>query len=224
MTASLLNLAALGVREDLDSGYPSELMSTHSTPRRIGILLAAGRGRRMGRTKQLIDWPTAEGTKPLVAAAYDAVRPICDEMVVVTGHEAEAVAAALAVRPFHRVDSDPDAPMFESIRTGLERAFSLDPIATVVLQPADHPEISATTLTVLTQWSIQRPAQAVVPEYRGRGGHPVFIPAAVAQNILAANCPSGLADFWLRHPELCVRLLVDDPTVARDIDTPADLP
>ncbi len=87
--------------------------------RRIGVILAAGRGGRMGGTKQLKLWPSADGEKPLVAAAYDAIRPICDEMVVVVGDAADEVAAALGERPFHRTISDSDDPMFESIRAGI---------------------------------------------------------------------------------------------------------
>jgi molybdenum cofactor cytidylyltransferase len=191
--------------------------------RRIGVILAAGRGRRMGRTKQLVEWPAADGPKSLVAAAYDAIRPICDDMVVVFGHDAEAVAAALAGRSFVRASSDPDAPMFESIRAGLRAAQSIDRAAAVVLQPGDHPEVAAGTLTALADWSLQRPVQAIIPKYRGRGGHPVLIPPAVAEALVAAACPSGLGDFWRVNPELCVRLPVEDPAIVRDIDTVEDL-
>lgn len=208
------------------SPVPNRLLQNFPmpTPRRIGVLLAAGRGGRMGRTKQLVDWPTVEGPKPLIAAAYDSIRPICDDMVVVLGHDAEAVAAALANRQFHSAQSDPDAPMFDSIRAGLEAARSIDPNATIVLQPADHPAVALATLTALTDWSLQPPVQAVIPEYQGRGGHPVLIPPTVAASILEADCPNGLGQFWIDHPESCNRLPVDDPTILRDIDTPGDLP
>ena len=178
----------------------------------------------MGRIKQLVPWPTVEGAKPLVAAAYDAIRPICDEMVVVLGHEADAVAAALGDRPYRRAASHSDAPMFESIRAGLEAARSIDPNATIVLQPGDHPEVAAATLTTLTDASRQRPVQAIIPEHAGRGGHPVLIPGHIAVILLDTDCPTGLGDFWADHPELCVRLPVDDPFILRDIDTPFDLP
>ena len=177
----------------------------------------------MGCIKQLVPWPTVEGAKPLVAAAYDAIRPICDEMVVVLGHEADAVAAALGDRPYHRAASRPDAPMFESIRAGLEAARSIDPDATIVLQPGDHPEVAAATLTVLIESSRQRPVQAIIPEHAGRGGHPVLIPAPIVTVLLDSDCPTGLGDFWAAHPERCVRLPVDDPSILRDIDTPFDL-
>jgi molybdenum cofactor cytidylyltransferase len=193
------------------------------TPRRIGVILAAGRGRRMGGTKQLAVCDTAQGPKPLVAAAYDAICAICDEMIVVLGHEAEAVAAALGERKFHRVDADPDAPMFESVRGGLMAAQSIDPDAAVVLQPGDHPDVAPATLHALKNWSLKRPVRTIIPEYGGQGGHPVLIPAAVVALVVEAQCPEGLGQFWTDHPELCYRLAVDDAGVIRDVDLVRDL-
>jgi molybdenum cofactor cytidylyltransferase len=92
-----------------------------------------------------------------------------------------------------------------------------------VLQPGDHPEVAAATLTTLADWSLKRPVQAIVPEYRGRGGHPVLIPTAVAEILVAAECPTGLGDFWLANPDMCVRVPVEDPAIVRDIDTAEDL-
>jgi molybdenum cofactor cytidylyltransferase len=207
-----------------------------------GVILAAGRGRRMGCTKQLVEWPTSTGPKPLVAAAYDAIHPICNDIVVVLGHEPEAVAAALGDRPFRRAESDPDAPMFESIRAGIAVVIEeVEPFASVILQPGDHPEVSPATLHALKRHSVdqlatitdvrglptseqRRPLRtAIIPEFRGRGGHPVLIPPDVARMILEADCRKGLGQFWSEHPEFCHRLPVDDPTILRDIDTPGDL-
>jgi molybdenum cofactor cytidylyltransferase len=194
-----------------------------STPRRIGVILAAGRGRRMGGTKQLASWTTADVAKPLVAAAFDAIRPICDEMVVVVGHEADAVAAALCGRQFETACGDPDAPMFESIRAGIGAARGIDPAAMVVLQPGDHPQVAASTLDALTNASHQRPVHAIIPQYGSSGGHPVLIPPEVAAIVLQAECPAGLGEFWIEHPELCHRVPVDDRGVVRDVDTLGDL-
>src|SRR4051794_5211915 len=101
-------------------------MSAGTNSRRIGVILAAGRGQRMGGTKQLVIWRGPDGPKPLVAAAYDAIRPICHEMVLVVGHEADAVAAALGQREFYRVEADPNFPMFESIRAAMRAAQKID--------------------------------------------------------------------------------------------------
>ena len=123
-----------------------------------------------------------------------------------------------------RAESDPDLSMFESIRAGLRAALAIDPNATIVLHPADHPEVALSTLHALTDWSLQRPVCAIIPEHAAHGGHPILIPPHIAAIVLNADCPSGLAQFWLDHPELCHRLPVNDPSILRDIDTPADLP
>jgi molybdenum cofactor cytidylyltransferase len=191
--------------------------------RYIGVILAAGRGRRMGRTKQLVSWPTSAGDVPLIVAAYEAIQPNCNDMVVVLGSEAEEVAAALGNRQFTRITGNSEAPMFESIRIGICAALKIDPTATIVLQPGDHPDVAPSTLKILADWSRQRPGQAIIPEYRGRGGHPVLIPPAIAAMLIDADCPTGLGEFWTTHPELCWRVPVDDAGVLRDIDTLEDL-
>jgi len=192
--------------------------------KRIGVILAGGRGRRMGSTKQLKLCSTIEGAKPLICAAFDAIRPICDAMVVVLGHDANSVAAVLGDRKFESASSDPDRPMFDSIQAGFLAAREMDPDATIVLQPGDHPEVAAATLSALVEWSLMQPVRAVIPEHAGRGGHPVLIPANIAKLILENDCPYGLGQFWVDHPEWCIRIAVDDPSMLKDVDTQADLP
>jgi hypothetical protein len=51
----------------------------------------------------------------------------------------------------------------------------------------------------------------------------VFIPPLVAKILVAADCPTGLGDFWLANPEHCVRVPIADPAVTRDVDTLDDL-
>jgi molybdenum cofactor cytidylyltransferase len=177
----------------------------------------------MGGRKQLTPWPSATGCKPLVAAAFDAIHPICDDMVVVLGHIADSVVNALEGRAFHRAESDPDAPMFESIQAGLRTALGIDSNTTVVLQPSDHPEVASSTLSTLATRSLKRPGQAIIPQAATGGGHPVLIPSRICALLLETDCPHGLGQFWLDHPELCCRVPINDPNVVRDIDTPADL-
>ncbi len=172
----------------------------------------------MNGAKQFEPWPTEAGPLPLVAASFDAIEKVCDKMIVVLGHRADEVATLLADRPFHRVDSDPDAPMFESIRAGLSAACDLAPNANILLHPGDHPEVANTTLNHLIDVGREHNKCAVLPEHKGQGGHPVLIPPSVLQQILSAKCPQGLRGFWLNHPGHCQRLDVDDPSCIRDVD------
>ena len=184
-----------------------------------GILLAAGRGRRMGQTKQLVHW----NSQPLVAAAYDGIASVCDEMIVVLGHEQADVAASLAARRFHQVTSDPDAEMFVSLRAGLRAALDKNPETNCMLQLGDHPRVKPETLQVLVANANECPGLAVLPTYRQRGGHPILIPPLVARQIVEADVEGGLRMFWKNHADTLVRIEVDDPGIAMDIDTPEDL-
>ncbi len=190
--------------------------------RPIGVLLAAGRGHRMNGAKQFYPWPTAEGEKTLVAAAYDAISPVCDAMIVVLGHRAEEVADVLRPRRFLQVQSDPDAPMFESVRAGISAALSLYQDAPLLLHPGDHPEILLETLEKILAAADDDAERAILPEYQGQGGHPVLIPAKIGQHLLETDCPQGLRQYWEDHPQCCVRLPLDDHRVIQDIDSLAD--
>jgi CTP:molybdopterin cytidylyltransferase MocA len=185
-------------------------MSAGTNSRRIGVILAAGRGRRMGGTKQLLSWQGPDGTKPLIAAAYDAIRPICHEMIVVVGHEADAVAAALGEREFYRVEAEPDFPMF-------------DPTASVVLQPGDQPAVAPSTLQRLIDLSYYS-TKAIIPQFEGRGGHPILIPPSLAATLITIWLPNQGLNALLAYPTFGRRTVVDDPSILRDIDTPHDLP
>jgi CTP:molybdopterin cytidylyltransferase MocA len=178
----------------------------------------------MGRVKQLVSWPSPAGEVPLVAAAYDAIAGACREIVVVLGHEPDAVAAALAPRPYRPVFSNPDADLFDSIRAGLIEAHSRDATACVLVQPGDHPEVKKQTLAAILAARLQTPQLAILPEFNERGGHPALLPPCLIQRLLEESCPAGLGQFWRENPELCRRLPVDDPGVVRDVDVPADLP
>lgn len=188
----------------------------------IGVLLAAGRSGRMGRLKQVLPWPPESGERTVAAAAFDAVAPACCAMVVVVGHEAESVLASLGERKFVAVHVDSQAEMLNSVKAGLQAARALHSSADVLLHPADHPEVERETIDRLVQELAATPEQAVMPEFAGRGGHPVVIPVALVESILAYRANGGLRQYWLDHPDRCRRLAVDDGSVVLDLDVPAD--
>ena len=193
--------------------------------KRTGVLLAAGRSARMGRPKQLLPWPPKrENQKPLVAAAFDAIARVCDEMVVVVGYESDAVVAALSDRKFESIDAvNGRAEMMDSVRSGLGLPFLRDPsITQFLLQPADHPQVRLDTLESLIREAEVSSHCAVMPQFRSRGGHPTLLPRSVAEAILNSLGHGGLRQFWIDHPELCIRIPVDDPGVVFDIDTQSD--
>jgi molybdenum cofactor cytidylyltransferase len=176
-----------------------------------GVLLAAGRGSRMGETKQLLPWE--DGT--VVEASFDAIAPYCDSMVVVVGADQKRVVETLGSRDFTVVESDPDAEQLTSIKLGLAVAKG-----DVLLHLADHPVVPPEVVKAIL---LVRNDLATIPTSGGKGGHPVFIPQNVVAKILGWNGEGGLRQFWEEHPQFVERLPVENAQgMLIDLDTPED--
>lgn len=188
-----------------------------------GVLLAAGRSRRMGVPKLVLAWPPG-GASTVIAAAFDAIAPFCGRIIVVVGDDPASVACALAGRPHQSVAGAPDCDMLASAQCGLAAALAArgDPAHWIMLQPADHPLVEASTIARLLEYasSSARSTMAVMPEHDGRGGHPVVIAARAVSDILAWRGEGGLAGHWRSRAAEVLRIPVDDSGVVLDLDTP----
>jgi CTP:molybdopterin cytidylyltransferase MocA len=166
----------------------------------LGVVLAAGASRRMGRPKALLE---LDG-RTLVQAHVDAFRPVCDAIVVVTSDQITVDVVGAEVL----VNRAPDAQMIDSLRLALiDRAVNH-----AIVTPVDVPPAAAGTLTAL----LAVPAPAVPVDDGGRPGHPVLIGRQEIAAILAAP-PGGGLRALLRQ---AARIAVADPDVALDFDDP----
>lgn len=181
------------------------------------LVLAAGLSRRMGANKLLAEL----GGEPLVARAVDAAlgsraRPV----VVVLGHEAERVRAALAGRAvvFARNEA-PAAGLSASLRAGLA-ALPAGAAGTLVCL-ADMPWVRASHLDALLAAFERDPRRPIcVPTFEGRRGHPVLWPARHFPALDALRGDRGARELLdVFAAELCY-VPVADAGVTRDVDTP----
>jgi molybdenum cofactor cytidylyltransferase len=187
-----------------------------------GVLLAAGRGRRMGRLKQLLPW----GNSTVVAAAFDALAPHCGAgMVVVLGEEAERIMGALAGRTFQSVEGDSDAEQIDSARRGLGCAVGIPGGQRVLLHPADQPIIPPSVVEALLRRACES-RRVLIPTHRGRGGHPVLIPTGIVKAIISSEpdlTARGLRAYWESHPDQVERIEFPDASdLIMDLDSPDD--
>lgn len=184
------------------------------------VILAAGRSQRFGdenKMLHLIDGQTMiRHTVNAVLAAG------LGDVVVVTGHEADAVERALQGLPIRCVrNATPWAGMGTSLATGANAVFREAEAMFIVL--GDMPRLKTNTLlTLLAALDLQRGHDIVVPVHDGRRGHPVLFAKRYFTRLCALSGDTGARDLLNKHPERFDAVNVDDPGTLLDIDTPGD--
>ncbi len=187
--------------------------------RSIGIVTAAGSAERFGGRKLLVP---IDGEPLLDRTIGSLLDGGVDEIIVVvpkgsTELERDVNAFLDArVRPIE--NPDPSRGMFSSIQ---EAAAEVDGDAIVVL-PGDMPFVRSETVAALLGAYARRPA-IISPRYEGKRGHPVVLPAALRDEIRAADPRSNLHEIIKKHQNERVDVDVADRGVVRDVDTPEDL-
>lgn len=191
----------------------------------VGVLLAAGRSRRMGRPKLTMAWPPDTGASTVIASAYDGLATLAGAGIVLITNDdqADALRAALGQRPCAIITADSEAPMFESVRAGLRAALRADTDpAGVWLHPGDHPVITPAVRESLLTAADRHPNLATMPTFAGKGGHPVWIPRHWCRRLVDERGEGGLRAVWERYPTEIQRVPVDDASCVLDLDTPED--
>jgi molybdenum cofactor cytidylyltransferase len=180
------------------------------------VLLAAGQSRRMGAFKALLPFGGRSVVETCVANLREA--GVC-EVVVVVGHRGDEVRAVLAGVTDVRfaVNDDAGSEMGVSIARGVE-AVSDDRKALLVAL-VDQPAVPPSAIESLIEARARTCARLILPEWRGRGGHPVLIDLSLREELLSVVPASGLRAIFDAHSAEVLRLPVTSPFVARDMDT-----
>ena len=193
---------------------------TADTADPVVLLLAAGRGSRLGEDKPLMH----VGGVPMVQrtlSVYRKARRVRDIVLVVPPGRAEEFA------PWRRVDvhvvenPEPDRGMISSIRTALSSAWALE--RHFLIAPVDVPFVKPALVDQLVMTFVARDCKIVLPVYRGLGGHPGLFHASLRDEFFLHGDTAGTREILLRHQTATVRLSVPDPDIGFDVDTPDDL-
>lgn len=186
---------------------------------RLGAVVpAAGLSLRMGALKPLL----ALGGSTVLECAVACLREAgAVDVVVVTGREADAVAALArraGARPVHNPHFEEG--MFGSVVTGVA-ALGPEVDAFFVL-PADTPLVRPATCRIVAAALAAGDADWAVPCFAGRRGHPPVVCARLVPAILGHDGARGLRAV-LEAPGVAVAEVdVPDAAVLMDLDEPGD--
>lgn len=149
----------------------------------VAVVLAAGTSERLGQPKQLLE---LEG-RPLLQHAVDRAAAHFDEVVVVLGHEAVAIEAAVALPSNARtVLNERFAEGHHgSVRVGFAAATA-DGVD-VALLLGDQPYVADDLIARTVEWFHSSGANVVRPRHGEAPGHPVLVRAGTAARLAAGD-------------------------------------
>ena len=215
-------LTEIPTRPQPRAAKPTAARSTAGDRPRIAVLvLAAGQSRRMGKTNKLL--VPIDG-KPLLRHTVEAAAASkAAAVVVVTGHQREAVEALLDGIDV-RIEHNPDYA--SGLSTSLKAGIEALPAGTdaVIVCLGDMPGIDSRLLDRLID--AFAPAQGrsiVVPTHHGKRGNPVLWASAYFPAMTRLEGDVGARHLIGQHQEAVVEVPADSAATLLDIDTPEAL-
>jgi molybdenum cofactor cytidylyltransferase len=185
----------------------------------VGILLAAGRGRRFdptGARNKLLQ--PLQGGDTLVLASARHLLAVLPEVVAVVAPGDGGVAQLLRdVGCRVVVCEDADTGMAASLRCALDAASSA---SGWVIALGDMPHVQPATIAAIAQ-ALADGATIAAPMLQGRRGNPVGFSRALLPQLLALEGDHGARGI-LQTQEVTA-VAVDDAGIFSDVDSPADL-
>jgi CTP:molybdopterin cytidylyltransferase MocA/HD superfamily phosphohydrolase YqeK len=182
------------------------------------IVLAAGYSSRMGELKPLAD---LHG-RTLLARTVGVFTSLgIGDVVVVTGHRGQEVAAAaesLGARPVPNLRFAEG--MYTSVQAG---AAAVGEGRRFFLLPVDCPLVRPETTGRLARAGAAAGAEVVLPVHGGIPGHPPLLAPELRDEILAGEPAGGLRELLTQRPEPALTVEVEDAGALYDADTAGDL-
>lgn len=183
----------------------------------VAVLLAAGSARRFGSDK--LAAALSDGTAIGLASAQTLARQ-CDELLIVVNPNKTSSQQLFEEAGYKTVVATRAGQgMGHSLACGI--AHSAHAMAWLVAL-GDMPFVKASTVEALCA-ELRGGARIVRPRYGAHAGHPVGFNRCYLHELSSLDGDRGARALLQRERELVTELMVDDPGVVKDVDTPEEL-
>lgn len=186
------------------------------------VILGAGASARMGRPKLLLPWA---GTT-VIGHIIRQWRELGAAQIAVVHRPNDASLFAeldrMGFPASDRIENpQPDRGMFSSVQCAANWNGWRRDISRWVMVLGDQPHLRLETLRILLTKSAQRPDAVCLPEFGGRGRHPVILPRRAFEELKASRAET-LKDFLKQVSCRSVQVVINDAGLTLDLDTPED--
>ncbi len=184
------------------------------------IVLAAGESKRMGQSKQLLEW---KGKIILEQVLENLGNSQVEEVILVLGHDAERILQTVDTHKVKVVvNKNYREGMITSIQQGLMNLKDKVEAFFIVLadQPGVRPEIFDLLIGEFRRVAPQK--NIVLPTFRGRRGHPALFGEKYQKEAFRIKGDVGFRQILQEHPEDILAVEMDTDSILQDIDTPDD--
>ena len=175
----------------------------------------AGSSERMGEAKALLRVGDRTFVQAVVQALTDGG---CDPVIVVVPDDDAIHAAARKTGATVLTNADPGEGPITSLRLAL--AALDDTVDGILYLPVDHPMVRPETVAQLLTMAASSDAPLVIPTYSGERGHPGYFGSSLFAQLADPHLEGGARTVVRGRLEDAELVVVEDPGVLKDIDTP----
>ena len=145
-----------------------------------------------------------------------------DPVIVIIGHEAEKIDAALRAERWFLAIHNPwyVEGMSTSLRIGL--AATPKDVDGAIILLGDQPLVTAEIINAMIAESAREPDAIIAASYEGRRGNPVLFPRQYFAELDTTTGDEGGRSVLTRYPERVRLVEIDDALAGFDVDTPEE--
>ena len=183
------------------------------------LILAAGKGRRMGSTKQLLPYRS----HTLIGNVIDLANSLSlGKPLVILGYEAEKISSSIDHTDADvRFNPNWQEGMGNTLAYGVKEGSALNPhLQAILVLLADQPRISKTHLLNLIKEYKLKKGLIISTKYPGGGGVPAIFDHSLFPNLMSLKGKEGARKLIRRFTNPV--MLTPDKGEVSDVDTPED--
>ncbi len=177
------------------------------------IILAAGYGRRIGKTKLML-----ETGGRCYAEIINNNLSDCEitESLFVINKDSEEWFRKTLPEVKYIINPRPDDGMLSSIFLAYKQ---LGAVKNLIVFPVDHPFVSRETIEIIIETCVLNRECVIKPDYRGKSGHPIIIPYSLLSNCAGETLSAIIQNSGYK----IISVPADDEGIIKNINSPSDV-